>query len=122
MGYNLLEANPEGDFNRGGVDPGIKTTRFIFHQTFSTSQANNIYYRGKKMAVPDQVTFHQSQSCALSTSTHAYSGQSSYKKELALNVHAQGNQFSLYVMYNTFMHVLLMQVHTMDCYSRQALH
>ncbi len=70
MGYNLLEANPEGDFNRGGVDPGIKTTRFIFQQTFSTPQANNIYYRGQRMAVPDQVTFHQSQACVLSTSTN----------------------------------------------------
>ena len=27
MGYNILMANPEGDFNRGGVDPGIKINK-----------------------------------------------------------------------------------------------
>ena len=26
MGYNALQANPEGDFYRGGINPGIKTT------------------------------------------------------------------------------------------------
>lgn len=90
MGYNLLEGNPEGDFNRGGVDPGIKSTRFIFKQTFSSSQTNTIFYRGQKMRVPDQVTFHQTQSCVKSSSTNAYSGQSSYKKELSLSVQAEG--------------------------------
>ncbi len=38
MGYNLLQANPEGDFNRGGVDPGIKTTRFVFKHTYSHAE------------------------------------------------------------------------------------
>ena len=26
IGYNLVRGNPEGDFNRGGIDPGIRTT------------------------------------------------------------------------------------------------
>ncbi|XP_064404273.1 uncharacterized protein LOC135349653 isoform X2 [Halichondria panicea] len=86
MGYNLLQANPEGDFNRGGVDPGIKTTRFVFKQTYS--QGNNIFYQGRRMQVPDQVTFHQTHSCVQTHSTKAYSGQASYRKELSLNVEA----------------------------------
>ena len=90
MGYNLLMANPEGDFHRGGVDPGIKSTRFIFKHTYS--QGKEAYYRGKVVQVPDQVTFHMSQSCAMSESTNAYSGQTSYKKELSVNVEASGEQ------------------------------
>ena len=35
MGYNKLYANPEGDFYLGGVNPGIKLTRFIFNHTFN---------------------------------------------------------------------------------------
>jgi hypothetical protein len=31
-GYNLVRGNPEGDFNRGGIDPGIRTTNEIFSQ------------------------------------------------------------------------------------------
>ena len=27
LGYNLLQGNPDGDKNRGEVDPGIKFTR-----------------------------------------------------------------------------------------------
>ena len=44
MGYNVLEANPEGDFNRGGIDPGIKTTRFVFKHTYN--DGNRAHYRG----------------------------------------------------------------------------
>ncbi len=32
-GYNLVRGNPEGDFNRGGIDPGIRTTNEIFSHT-----------------------------------------------------------------------------------------
>ena len=91
MGYNLLMANPEGDFHRGGVDPGIKSTRFIFKHTYSSGK--KAFYRGKVVEVPDQVSFHMSQSCAMSESTNAYSGQTSYKKELSVNVEASGKFF-----------------------------
>ncbi len=84
MAYNLLQANPEGDFNRGGIDPGIKTTRYVFNHTYS--QGNEVHYQGKRMQVPDQVTFHQTDSCVESQSTNAYSGQTSYRKELSRNV------------------------------------
>ncbi len=90
MGYNILQANPEGDFNRGGIDPGIKTTRFVFKHTYT--QGNEIYYQGRRMQVPDQVTFHQTHSCAQSHSTKAYSGQTSYRKELSVNVETEGKK------------------------------
>ncbi len=86
MGYNILQANPEGDFNRGGIDHGIKTTRFVFKHTYS--QGNEIYYQGRRMQVPNQVTFHQTQSCVQSHSTDACSGQTSYRNELSVNVEA----------------------------------
>ena len=91
MGYNMLQANPEGDFNLGGVDPGIKTTRFIFQHTYTNGK--EAFYKGKMMQVPDQVTFHMSQSCALSQTSNAYSGQTSYKNELSVNVEASGMWF-----------------------------
>ena len=88
MGYNLLMANPEGDFNLGGVDPGIKTTNFIFKHTYS--KGKKAFYRGQSLNVPDQVTFHASSSCAKSQTTNAFSGQSSYRKELSVNVEGSG--------------------------------
>ena len=95
MGYNILMANPEGDFNRGGVDPGIKSTRFIFKQTYNDEK--EAFYRGKVVQVPDQVAFHMSQSCASKESSSAYSGETSYKKELSVNVEASGKTNNLIV-------------------------
>ena len=77
--HDLLMANPEGDFNLGGVDPGIKSTRFIFEHTYS--QGKEAYYNGQVL-----------QSCAMSEITNAYSGQTSYKNELSVNVDESGEQ------------------------------
>ena len=88
MGYNLLEANPEGDFYLGGVDPGIKTTRFVFDLTYN--QGKQAYHMGQSLNEPDQVSFHSSHSCASRYTSTAYSGQTSYKDELSLNVDASG--------------------------------
>ena len=101
MGYNLLQANPEGDFYRGGDDPGIKKTRFIFKLTEKSGKKS--FYNNKKVTVPDQVVFHGSETCIEKKSTHAYSGQKSYRKELSYNVDASGNMVS----HLTTVHVLL---------------
>jgi hypothetical protein len=97
MGYNYLRGNPEGDFNIGGKDPGIRSTRWIFNLTYSMGREG--YYRGKTVAIPDQVNFHPTQSCTKQSSTRAYSGQTSYQKELERNVKAgisgMRNKFSL---------------------------
>ena len=88
MGYNALKANPEGDFYRGGINPGIKTTRFIFNHTYNGGK--QAFYRERAMSVPDQVVFHMSQSCVQRATTNAYSGQTSYKNELSQSVEASG--------------------------------
>ena len=86
MGYNILRGNPEGDFNTGGKDPGIRSTRWIFNLTYSMGREG--YYRGKTVALPDQVNFHPRTSCTEKSTTRAYSGQTSYQKELEWNVNA----------------------------------
>ena len=86
MGYNLLRGNPEGDFELGGKDPGIQNTRWIFNLTYSMGREG--YYRGKTVAVPDQVNFHPTQTCTRQSLTRAYSGQTSYQKELERNINA----------------------------------
>ena len=103
MGYNNLYANPEGDFYRGGVNPGIKTTRFIFNHTFNSGK--RAFYRGQTMSVPDQVEFHMTQSCVREEMTNAYSGQTSYKNELSQSVEASGKY--TYVTNSNVMTLLL---------------
>lgn len=88
-GYNLVRGNPEGDFNLGGVDPGIRTTQEIFAHTYTSRK--KAFYRGRVMQVPDQVNFHMSQSCGSSHTVQAYSGRKSYMKELQNSVGVSGN-------------------------------
>ena len=84
MGYNILRGNPEGDFERGGKDPGICDTHWIFNLTYTLNKEGR--YSGKTVAVPDQVEFHPTQSCASRSSTRAYSGQTSYQNELKRSI------------------------------------
>ena len=88
VGYNIIRGNPEGDFNRGGVDPGIRTSHEIFDLTYR--KGKQAFYQGKAMDVPDQVSFHVSQSCAASHSVKAFSGRKSYMKELDTSVSVSG--------------------------------
>ena len=87
-GYNLVRGNPEGDFNRGGIDPGIRTTNEIFSHTYTMGK--KAFYLGRGMDVPDQVKFHMTHSCAASQSVQAYSGRKSYMKELERSVSVSG--------------------------------
>ena len=84
MGYNYLQGNPEGDFNIGRKDPGIRSTRWIFNLTYSMGREG--YYNGKTVALPDQVNFHPSDDYAEESSIRAYSGQTSYQNELEKNI------------------------------------
>ena len=87
-GYNLVRGNPEGDFNRGGIDPGIMTTNNIFTHTYNMRKT--VFYLGRGMSVPDQVNFHMTQSCAASHTVKAFSGRKSYMKELERSVSVSG--------------------------------
>lgn len=88
MGYNALMANPEGEFSRAAVNPGIKTTRFIFNHTYCNG--NQVNYRGTAMKVPDQVVWQTIDSCASVATANAYSGQTSYKRKLSESVEISG--------------------------------
>ena len=101
MGYNALQANPEGDFSQAAVNPGIKITRFIFNFTYC--EGKRVYYRGQPMQVPDQVEFHPRITCVNSETSNAYSGQTSYKNELSSSVDISGKLFNYHCLYK-FMH------------------
>lgn len=88
MGYNALEANPEGEFSQAALNPGIKRTRFIFNHTYCNQKL--VYYRGQAVHVPDQVEFHPSASCYSEEAVNAYSGQTSYQNELSYSVEISG--------------------------------
>ena len=87
-GYDLLKGSPEGDFDRGGIDPGIRKTREIFTHTYDSGK--EAYYSGKSMKVPDQVSFHASESCAKKSTVKAYSGRKSYMNELQTSTSISG--------------------------------
>lgn len=107
MGFNILEANPEGDFFRGGINPGIKTTRFIFKHTYNDDR--QVFYRGQPMAVPDQVVFHMSQSCVKTNVYNAYSGQTSYSRELSSSIETSGKSIKQLVLLFKFKAILYNQ-------------
>lgn len=87
-GYNIIRGNPEGNFLRGGSDPGIRNTREVFDHTYLGRK--KAYYQGKFVKIPDQINFHEQISCAEQHSENAYSGAKSYAKELAVSVSASG--------------------------------
>jgi hypothetical protein len=88
VGYNLLKGSPDGDFLRGGVDPGILVNRIIFD--FSYDEGKEAYYSGKVVKVPDQVNFQPIESCSARKHASAYSGEKSYQKSLKYGVNAKG--------------------------------
>ena len=89
VGYNLLRGNPEGDYDRGGIDPGIKITQHIFKFSYY-DQGKKAYYRGSENNVPYQVGFQKFSSCSASNMLSAYSGEKSYQRQLSVNVESQG--------------------------------
>ena len=86
MGYNLLRENPEGDFYVGGEDLGIKITRRILNHAYTMRKEG--YYNHATVVIPDQVEFHPTQTCMAQSFTRAYSGQTSYHKELPRSINA----------------------------------
>ena len=87
-GYNIVRGNPDGDFLRGGIDPGIRLTREVFAYTYS--QSKKVYYERQSVMVPDQISFHPRTSCTAQNSEKAFSGMKSYSKELETSVSASG--------------------------------
>lgn len=87
VGYNLLRGSPDGDFDRGGIDPGIHRNLVVFEFTYN--EGKTAYMNGP-MSVPDQVNFQPSSSCSQNTKRTIYSGAKSYQKSLDFGLNAGG--------------------------------
>ena len=88
IGYNLLKGSPDGDFDYGGIDPEIKTTKAIFDFTYEKKK--DAYFADTTVSVPDQVNFQPLSSCSKQNRANAYSGAKSYQKSLNFGVDAGG--------------------------------
>ena len=86
VGYDLIKGSPEGEFNGGGGDPGIKITRHIFDFTYDRNR--KAFYMNQAMSLPDQVNFLASSNCAETKEQQAYSGAKSYQRDLSHSVKA----------------------------------
>lgn len=87
VGYNVLRGNPEGgQWTRGGVDPGLLTTRKIFQLTWDTKKTTV----DQRYRVPDQVNFNYRAYCVKTTKNEVISGAKSYQDQLKVAVQAEG--------------------------------
>lgn len=86
MGYNLLKGSPDGDFDRGGIDPGI--LRPIFEFTYKGEK--EAFFQQTTVQVPDQVDFQARESCTRKSQSDAYSGAKSYQKSLNIGGGLEG--------------------------------
>ena len=87
VAYHLLEGSPDGDFDIGGIDPGIRATRVIFEFTYNR---NKSAYVDGPVAVPDQVNYQPQASCTKDSQNNVYSGAKSYQESLNFGVNAGG--------------------------------
>ena len=76
-GYNLLRANPDGDFSHGGADPGVKKG----YRVLDISKKN-----GRLPYATSTTT-----ACSSSKSVNVFSGTKSYQKKLDVNVAIAGS-------------------------------
>ena len=87
IGYNILKGNPEGStLSKGGVDPGLYTSRKIFQLTWKTMKTS----LDRQYQVPDQVNFNHRASCVETTKNEVISGAKSYQDKLKVAVEAEG--------------------------------
>ena len=77
--YNLLKGNPEGKFERGGVDPGFEKTRKILKLTTEEG-----------VEVPEQICYEPRDSSATDKSNKIFGGTKRYQEKLNVDVTATG--------------------------------
>lgn len=94
VGYNLLKGSPDGDFELGGIDPGVRTTREIFDFTYNQVPKKEAYFIDAIVQVPDQVNFQPVASCSTQNKASVYSGEKSYQKSLNYGIDAKGTPIS----------------------------
>ena len=66
----------------GGVDPGLLSTRKVFHLTYDENNLSN----DMKYLVPDQVVFAPRDSCYESETQEVFHGTKSYQKKIGLEI------------------------------------
>ena len=88
IGYDILRGNPEGDFNRGGIDPGFKLSRNILKRTYT--EGKQAIFEGETIDIPDQMSYHPLSSCSSSQSISVFTGTQSYQNKLDVNVDISG--------------------------------
>ena len=90
VGYNLLKGSPEGDFDRGGADPGIMINRGVIFE-FTYDEGKEAVFLDEKVQVPDQVGFHPRETCATKSRESVFSGAKSYQDSLNFGISPSGN-------------------------------
>jgi len=83
--YNLLEGNPEGKFQRGGVDPGFDKTRKILKLTTEEG-----------VKVPEQICYEPRDSSATDKSNKIFGGTKRYQEKLNVDVTATAEYSGLF--------------------------
>lgn len=87
FGYNLIRGCPDGGFENGGIDSGIRTSHSIFKFTFH--KGKNDSYFDSSYSQPDQVHFEPSLE-SLESSDNVYGGGKSYRDAITTGVSAAG--------------------------------
>ena len=90
VGYNLLKGSPEGDFDRGGADPGILINRGVIFE-FTYDEGKEAIFFNEKVQVPDQVDFHPTETCVKMSGESVFSGAKSYQDSLNFGISPSGN-------------------------------
>ena len=88
VGYNLIRGAPEGTFEGGGSDPGIKVAHHIHRFTYNQNKKKD--FLNKRYRVPDQVNYFLRSSCTKTDERRAYIGSKSYQSNLAASISAEG--------------------------------
>ena len=88
VGYDILEGNPEGSFDRGGIDPGFNLAQHIFKTTYD--EGKQVTFQGSIIPIPDQMDYQPVSSCSSVEHAYTYSGTRSYQKKLSINIEASG--------------------------------
>ena len=106
IGYDLLRGNPEGDFDKGGIDPGYRLARNILKRTYTKHKGAR--FNGEYIDIPDQMEYHPVSSCSSVESVSVYTGAESYQKKLDVNLETSGQQLRLKInsFINSLSHIL----------------
>lgn len=88
FGYNLIRGCPEGEFESGGMDVGIRSTNQIFKFTFDKGKVDS--YVDSTLSQPDQVDYIPRTVYTLLTADNVYGGGKSYRDTVTTAVTAAG--------------------------------